>query len=135
MADLIRAVDYFHVTVHDRPGEGYWIHSRLKQSGVRLLACCGFPAAGGKAQLDLVPEDPGALVDWARQFEVTLSPLKRAFLIQGADRLVPDIYERLEHLGINVVATQAVSGEGGRWGMMLWVKPADFDRASKALGL
>jgi hypothetical protein len=137
MADRIRAVDYFHVVVHDRPGEGYWIYSRLKQSGLRLLACCGFPAGQGRAQLDLVPEDPRALLDWARQFEVTLSPRKRAFLVQGPDGIgaVSDVYEKLEHRGINVVAAQAVSGDEGRWGMILWVKPADFDRAAKALGL
>ena len=137
MANMIRAVDYFHVMVHDRPGEGYWIHSRLKQSGIRLLACCGFPTGGGRAQLDLVPENPNALLDWARQFEVTLSPRKWAFLIQGSDRpgVAADIYEKLEHLGINVVATQAVCAGTGGWGMILWVKPGDFERASKALGI
>ncbi len=137
MADRIRTVDYFYVTVHDRPGEGYWIHSRLKQSGVRLLACCGFPTGRGKAQLDLVPERPEALIDWARQFEVDLSPRKRAFLIQGSDWVgaPADIYEKLEHQGINVVAAQSVSAEEGHWGMILWVKPGEFGRAAKALGL
>jgi hypothetical protein len=136
MEERVRIVDYFHVTTHDRPGEGYWIHSRLKRSGIRLLACCGFPVGGGRSQLDLVPEDPGALVKWARQYEVTLSERKRAFLVQGTGpgASPADVYGALEHLGINVVAAQAVCAGAQGWGMVLWVKPAEFDRAAKALG-
>src|SRR3990172_4592406 len=137
MADLIRVVEYYTVDVHDRPGEGYWVYSRLKEAGVNLLGACGFPTRRGKAPLSLVPETPKALVAAAEECECELSPPKRAFLIQGEDHVgaLADVYERLEKRGINIVAAQAVTGGEGRWGMLLWVKPAEVAKAAKALGV
>ena len=137
MADHIRVVEYYTVVVHDRPGQGYWVYSRLHEAGVTLLGASGFPLARGKAQLSLIPEDPAALAAAAEACECELSAPKRAFLIQGETRVgaMSDTYHRLERKGINIVAAQALAAGAGRWGMMLWVKPADVDRAAKALGI
>jgi len=137
MSEIIRPVEYFHVTVHDRPGEGFWIYSQLKKAGVGLIGAAGFPLPGGKAQLSLIPEDPKALLAAAENCECDLSAAKRAFVIQGDARVgsLADVYGRLERVGIGVVAAHAVGAGDGRWGMMLWVKPADYDRAGKALGV
>ena len=137
MSELIRLVEYYTATVHDRPGEGYWVYSRIQEAGVTLLGASGFPVGTGKAQLSLIPEDPAALVAAAEACECELSPPKRAFLVQGEARVgaMADIYRVLEQEGINIVAAQAVAAGSGRWGMMLWVKPADVERAAKALGV
>lgn len=136
MPEIIRPVDYYHVRVHDRPGEGFWIYSQLRREGVRLLGASGFPCRGGKAQLSIVPENPKAFLAAAENCECDLSAKKRAYLIQGEERLgaLADVYGCLERVGISVVAAHAVSGGDGHWGMMLWVKPADYERAGKALG-
>jgi hypothetical protein len=60
MADSIRTVDYFAVSVPDRPGEAHRILAALAAAGADLRAFCGFPVGGGKAQLDFVPADPRA---------------------------------------------------------------------------
>jgi len=137
MAELIRVVDYFTTVVHDRPGEGSWILSRIQEAGVTLAGACGFPLGRGRAQLSLIPMEPGALVAAAEACEFGLSRAKRAFLIQGEIRpgAVAGIYHRLERKAINIVAAQAVSAGEGRFGMMLWVKPAEVDRAARALGI
>jgi hypothetical protein len=137
MPELIRPVDYYHVTVHDRPGEGYWIYTQLRQAGVRLIGSAAFPLPHGKAQLSLIPENPKAFLAAAEDCECELSGRKQAFLIQGEERLgaLADIYGRLERAGISVVAAHAVSAGDGHWGMMLWVKPPDYERAGKALGV
>ncbi len=87
MADTVRRVEYQYVTVPDAPGEGQRILSALKESGVNLLAYLGFPRGDGESQIDLVPEDPATLRDAAGRAGVTLSETKRAFLIQGDDRV------------------------------------------------
>ena len=135
MADSIRQIDYHPVEVSDKPGEGFRILSGLKQAGVNLLACCGFPTQGGKAQIDLVPENPLVFQNAARKLELKLSERKRAFVVQGEDRpgVVADHLGRLAKQEINIIAHQAVCAGNGRWGMILWVAPADYDRASKAL--
>lgn len=137
MSEIIRPVEYFHVLVHDRPGEGYWIYSQLKKAGVGLIGASGFPRCGGHAQLSLIPEDPNALIAAAENCECELSPAKRAYVIQSDARIgaLAEVYGRLERVGISVTAAHAVSAGEGRWGMMLWVKPEDYERAGKALGV
>jgi hypothetical protein len=135
MADTVQSVDYYYVTVPDVPGEGQRVLSALKAGGVNLSAFLGFPA-GGQAQLDLVPEDPEALKAAAEQAGLTLSEAKRAFLIQGDDRVgaVADAMEKLGQANVNVTAAAAAAAGSGRYGMILWVSPADYDRAAEALG-
>jgi hypothetical protein len=135
MADTVRGVDYFYVTVPDTPGEGQRVLSALKASGVNLLAFLGFPE-GGRAQLDLIPEDPDALKAAAEQAGVTLSEPKRVFLIQGDDRVgaVADTMAKLAEANINVTAAAAVGAGSGRYGMILWVSRADVEKAASTLG-
>jgi hypothetical protein len=137
MADTVRRVDYYYVTVPDAPGEGQRILSALKDSGVNLLAFLGFPVSGGGlSQLDLVPEDPESLREAAEQAGVTLSEAKRAFLIQGDDRVgaVADTLAKLSEANVNLTAAAATGAGSGRYGMILWVAAADYERAAHALG-
>jgi hypothetical protein len=136
MADTVRSVDYYYVTVPDQPGEGERILSVLKDSGVNLLAYLGFPLGGGQSQIDLVPEDPEALRETAERAGITLSEAKRAFLIQGDDRVgvVADTAAKLAEANINVTAAAATSAGSGRYGMILWVAPADYEKAADVLG-
>jgi hypothetical protein len=136
MADTVRGVDYYYVTVSDTPGEGQRILTALKDSGVNLLAFLGFPVGGGESQIDLVPEDAAALKAAADQAGVTLSEARRAFLIQGDDRVgaVADTLARLAEANVNVTAAAAAGAGSGRYGMILWVAAADYERAAHALG-
>jgi hypothetical protein len=136
MADTVRSVDYQYVTVPDEPGAGKEILSALQSSGVNLVAFLGFPRGGGQAQIDLVPEDPEALRAAAEEAGVTLSEVKRAFLIQGDDRVgaVADATAKLAEANVNATAAAAVSAGSGRYGMILWVAPGDYERAAGALG-
>jgi hypothetical protein len=136
MADTVQTVEYYYVTVPDTPGEGQRILSALKERGVNLLAFLGFPIGAGESQIDLVPEDPGALREAAEQVGVTLSEAKRAFLIQGDDRVgaAADALGKLGAAGVNVTAAAAVAGGARRYGMIIWVAPADYERAAGALG-
>jgi hypothetical protein len=136
MADTVRGVEYYYLTIPDAPGEGQRVLSALKESGVNLLAFLGFPLAGGQSQIDLVPEDPQALREAAGQAGVTLSEAKRAFLIQGDDRVgaVADTVAKLAEANINLTAAAATGAGSGRFGMILWVAAGDYERAAEALG-
>jgi hypothetical protein len=47
---------------------------------------------------------------------------------------VADTAAKLAEANINVTAAAATGAESGRFGMILWVAPADYDRAADALG-
>jgi hypothetical protein len=136
MADTVRGIEYYYVAVPDAPGEGQRILSALRERGVNLLAYLGFPLGGGQSQIDLVPDDAEALKGAAQQAGVTLSEAKRAFLIQGDDRMgaVSDTTAKLAEANINVTAAAATGAGSGRYGMILWVAPADYERAADVLG-
>jgi hypothetical protein len=136
MADRVRKVNYCYAKVSARPGQGAAVLSELQKAGVNLLAFSGFPTTAGKAQLDLVAEDMAAIRRVAQKNGWRLSKTKKAFLIQGDDR-VGACHRQLKKLAdqkINVTAVDAVAAGKGRYAAILWVKPQAYARAAKALG-
>jgi hypothetical protein len=135
MADRIRKVNYCYVRVTSRAGHGASILATLRAGGVNLLAFSGFPDKGGKSQLDLIPDDMTALRRVARENGWRLSKVKKGFLITGSDSLgaVHRHLDRLAGSRINITAADAVSAGKGRYGMILWVKPKDYNRAARVL--
>ncbi|MDI6773341.1 MAG: hypothetical protein QME77_12255 [bacterium] len=136
MADEIRLLEYFYVLTSDKPGEGARFLGYLKDAGVNLLAFHGFPA-GRRAQLDFVPFAPAAFKAAARKAKWKLVGPKKAFLIEGDDRVgaLVNYYDRLADAKINVTASNAVAAGAGRFGAIFWVKARDVRRAAKALGV
>lgn len=136
MADKVRRVEYFYATVPDKPGEGIRVLSALKDAGVLLLAFHSFPTSGGQAQVDFVPENAGKFKEAAQSARVTLTGPKSAFLITGDDRVgaAAEHAKKLADAKVNISAVTAVGAGSGRYGMLLWVAPADYEKAAKALG-
>jgi len=135
MAETVRAVEYFYVLVPDKPGEGARILGELKRAGVNLLAYSGFPSGRG-AQLDFVPADPAAFRAVATQNKGKVKGPKRAFVIEGDDRVgaCSDLLNKLAAAKINVTAMDAVAVGAGRWGAILWVKPGAVKKTASVLG-
>src|SRR5947209_13627102 len=123
MAETVRAVDYFYMLVPDKPGEGARILGTLKKAGVNLLAYSGFPSGRG-AQLDFVPADAAAFQAVARQNKWKVKGPKRAFVIDGDDRVGAcwEILDKLAAAKINVTAMDAVAAGDRGWGAILWAK-------------
>lgn len=135
MADAVRLVDYYYITLGDRPGEGVQALRVLRAAGVNLAAIHAFPAAR-RAQVDLVPLDAQALKAAAKTAKWKLTGPKKAFLIEGDDRpgALVDCFSRLAGAKINVTAVSATAAGAGRFGAILWVKPRDVKKAAQALG-
>ncbi|MGH7389850.1 MAG: hypothetical protein ACREM3_10395 [Candidatus Rokuibacteriota bacterium] len=136
MSETIGLVDYFYVEAADRPGEGARMLDHLRDAGVNLLAFSGFPQ-GRRAQIDFVTADAGQLRAAAKAARWKLVGPKKAFLVQGDDRVgaVAEIFDKLAAAKINVTAADAVCAGSGRYGMILWVKPRDVKRAARTLGV
>jgi len=135
MAEIAQRLPYFYIEAPDKPGEGARALAVLKQAGVNLVAFSGFPK-GRKSQLDFVPSDPAAFRQAAKQAKWKVVGPKTCFVIQGEDRVgaLADILAKLAEAKINVTATDAICTGDGRFGVLLWVKPRDVNRAAKALG-
>ena len=128
-------IHYCYVTVPNRAGQGADVLGALKDAKVNLLAYSGFPTRGGKAQLDLIAQNLGAIRKIGKENGWRLSKSKKGFLIQGTDRIgaVQQQIQKLADKRINVTAADAVCAAKGRYGMILWVKTKDYGRAARAL--
>ena len=135
MADRVKKVSYCYVTAPNRAGHGETVLDALKEAGVNLLAFSGFPAKGGKAQLDMVAESMAPVRRMAKRNGWRVSKIKKAFLVQGRDEMGA-VHRHVRKLGeakINVVSAQAVAAGQRRYGMILWVRPKDYARAARML--
>jgi hypothetical protein len=135
MADTVKKVDYFAVTVPNRRGEAARILESLSKSGVNLLAFSGFPSGGGRSQVDFIPVKTPAFRVAARRAGLRLKQKKTGFHIQGGDRpgALARILKKLADIKINVTAVDAACAGKGRYGAILWVKAKDVRKAAKAL--
>jgi len=135
MASTVREVDYYYALVEDKPGEGRKLLEFLSEKMVNLLALTAFPVGGGQSQIDLIPSDPEILRRAADDAGVPLTGPKKAFLIQGTDRIgaLYDFHLKLSNAGINIYACNGVVDGTGRFGYVVWVNPSDYEAASKAL--
>ncbi len=136
MADAVRKIKYCYVMVPNRPGNGARILAECKEEGVNLEALVAFPAKGGKAQVDLIAKDMAGVRRVAGRSGWRLSKIKKGFLVQGTDQ-IGACHRHLQKLAdckINVVAAQALAAGKGRYAMILWVKPKEYNRAAKTLG-
>lgn len=136
MASTIRKVSYAYVTVPSKPGEAARILDALRDANVNSLAFSRFPHGRGKAQVDFVTQDMQGLKAVAKRNRWKLSRTKRAFLIEETNEVgaaVPPL-AKTGAANINLTAAYAISAGEGRFGMLFWVEPRDYNRAAKTLG-
>jgi hypothetical protein len=134
MATTIRKADYFKLAVPNKPGQAARLLSLLKEEGVNLLAISGFPRAG-RAQIDFIPEDAALFKKAMKRAKIAVGEKKTVFLVQGDDRIgaIAEVAELLAKADINITALDAVADGTGRFGALLWVKPAHVAKAAKVL--
>jgi len=135
MAYRIRRVEYFHATVVDEPGEAYRILTALAGLGVDLVAFTAVPVGPDRTQLTLFPEDPAKMKSEALKAGMALDGPHRALLVQGDDELgaLATVHEKIYRSNVNVYASSAIADGAGRYGHLIYVRPEDYDRATKAL--
>ncbi|MGA2484346.1 MAG: hypothetical protein ABSF92_14665 [Candidatus Acidiferrales bacterium] len=136
MAEEIHPVELYSTTCKNKAGEGARVLGPLRDAGVNLLAFWGYPTKGGRARLELIPENGAALLAAAQQAKIKLGKKQTAFLIQGDDRpgVVADLLAKLAAAKINADAVQGVSAGAGRFGVILMLKPAAVRKAAAVLG-
>src|SRR5215471_16407477 len=125
MAEEIRVVEHYSASILNKVGEGARVLGVLRDAGVNLIAFWGYKHGPGRAQLAFIPEDSATFVAAAKQAKLRLRK-RMALFIHGDDRpgAIADILAKLGGANINVVALQAVCGEGGRYGAIVFLRPA-----------
>jgi hypothetical protein len=134
MADNIQILDTYHVLVGDKPGEGRRLLEHISERGINLQTFTAFPVADGTTRLSFATDRVQKLKEAADDAGLELLGPERAFLVHGEDRIgaLHQYHLILANAGVNVFASSCVIDDHGRFGFILWVNPADFDRAAFA---
>lgn len=135
MSYTIRRVDYFYANVQDRPGEAYKVLDNLSDLGINLLAFAAVPTGPDRTQLTIFPEDRLDLESAAKKAGLELIGPYHAILVQGKDELgaLVDIHQLLYQAKVNVYASNGVTNGEGSYGYVIYIRPDEYDRATKAL--
>jgi len=135
MASTVKEVEYYYLLVADKPGEARKLLDFLSEKRVNLQAITTFPKGEGQSQLNFFPDNPELLNKAAEDAAISLVGPKKAFLIQGEDRIgaLYDFHLKLSNAGINIYASNGVVDGTGRFGFIIWVNPADYEKTSAVL--
>jgi len=134
MAEEIRVVEHYSASILNKVGEGARVLGVLRDAGVNLIAFWGYKHGPGRAQLEFIPEDSATFVAAAKQAKLRLRK-RMALFIHGDDRpgAIADILAKLGGANINVIALQAVCGEGGRYGAIVFLRETAAEKAANVL--
>ncbi len=135
MSDEIRRVQHYTIDIQNEVGAGARVLAQLRDGDVNLTAVWGYSASGGHARLELVPDDPEGFAAAAKAAGLEIGEGTTAFYFTGEDRrgAIAGALERLARAGVGVVAAQAISDGRGRFGGVIFVEPADLQKAATAL--
>jgi hypothetical protein len=137
MEEKVVKVDHYSAAIANKAGEGARVLGVLKDSGVNFIALWAYPSVGGKAQLEMIPENGAALVKAAKKAGLAMGKKQIAFFVNGEDRpgAVAESLGKLAAAKINVGAVQALCGGAGRYGAIIFLPQKDVRKAAKALGV
>lgn len=137
MAYSIRKINYFYTTVKDQPGEAYELLSQLSGLGISLLAFTAIPIGPSSTQFALFPDDDLKLKAEAAKAGLNMDGPHPAFLVQGDDELgaLSEVHHKFYLANVNIYASSGVSDGKGSYGYVVYVRPADFERAAVAMAV
>jgi hypothetical protein len=135
MTANVQCVEYFYVTVQDKPGQAYRLLAELASQDVNLLAFGAVPMGPFETQLTLFPDHTGRLANAVDRLGLTLQGPHSAIMVQGDDRLgaLVEIHRRLSDAGINIYASSGVTDGKSGFGYVIYLKPEDLSAASDIL--
>lgn len=136
MALDIEKVQYYNITVDGYAGEGSKLLSVFAGVGVNLLAFKAVPVEPMRTRFSLFPDDSSKMNDGAKKAGLILDGPHSALLIKGYDDesgALADIYEKLSQADINVYESIGIANIKGSYGVVLYLKQEDCEKAMTAL--
>lgn len=135
MAFDIKRVEYYNTTVEGQAGEASKLLSVFAGVGVSLLAFKAVLLEPGRTRFTLFPNDGVKMTDGAKKAGLKLDGPYSALLIEGDDEsgALADIYEKLSQADIHVDESSGIADIKGGYGVVLYLKPEDCEKAAAAL--
>lgn len=135
MALESRKVEYYNIIVQGRIAEGSELLTTIADAGVDFLAYKAIPLDPKHTQLTLFPIDGSKMTDGAIKAGLKLEGPYSAVIITGDEKpgALAEIYRKLSEAGIQVEESSGIAHINGGYGVLLYLKQEDCDKAMAAL--
>ena len=136
MALEFRRVEYYKITVHGHIAEGSKLLTTIADSGVDFLAYKAIPLEPKRTQFTLFPIDGSKMTAWAIKAGIDLDGPYSAVIITGDEKsgALAEIYRKLSQAGIQVKESSGIAHVNGGYGVVLYLKQEDCDKAMAIFG-
>jgi hypothetical protein len=136
MALEIKKVEYFNITTTSNAGEAFKLLSTFANVGIGLLAFKAIPVENNRTQFSLFPNDSSKMKDAAIKAGLNLDGPHAALIIKS-DSDEPgecaDIFKKLSHVNINAYEACGIADIKDSYGVVLYLKQEDCEKALVAL--
>jgi len=135
MAFNILQVEYYNITVQGQITEASNLISRIAGAGVDFHAFKATPLEPDRTQFTLFAKDSSKMTEGAKKSGLELDGPYSAILIKGDEKAgaLADIYERLSKAGIQVDEASGIADINAGYGVILYLKREDCDKAMTVL--
>ena len=131
-----RKVEYYNIAVQGHIAEGSRILTTIADAGVDFLAYKAIPLEQNRTQFTLFPIEGSKMIAGARQAGLNLDGPYSAVIITGDEKpgALAEIYGVLSQAGIQVEESSGIAHINGGYGVVLYLRQEDCDKAMAALG-
>ena len=131
MAFHILQVEYYNITVQGQITDASNLISRIAAAGVDFHAFKATPLDPDQTQFTFFAKDSSKLTDGAKKSDLALDGPFPALLIKGDEKsgALADIYEKLSKAGIQVNEASGIADINAGYGVILYMKREDCDKA------
>jgi hypothetical protein len=130
-----KIVEYYNFTVEGNAVEGFKHLSVFADVGINLLAFKAIPAEQNRTRYSLFPDDGSKMRAGAKKVGLNLDGPHYAILVKGYDDksgACANVHERLAQAHVNVTESHGLADIRGSYGVVLYLKKEDREKALKA---
>jgi hypothetical protein len=135
MALDILQVEYYNITVEGHIANAAELLAAVVGAGVDFHAFKAIPVKPDRTQFTLFAKDSSKITEGAKKSGLGLDGPYSAVLIKGDEKAgaLAGIYKKLSQAGIQVDEACGIADINAGYGVLLYLKPEDCDKAMSAL--
>jgi hypothetical protein len=131
-----KKVEFFNTTVEGDAGEANKLLNAFAKAGVNLLAFKAVPVSPGRTRFSLFPDKPEKMIEGAKKAGLKLEGPHTAVLVKSISDEPGEcagIFGKLSRAGIHVYEAAGIADIKEGYGVVLYLKPEDCEKAAVAL--
>jgi hypothetical protein len=135
MAFEVLQVEYYNITVEGHIANAAELLSTVVGAGVDFHAFKAIPVEPNRTQFTLFAKDSSKMTEGAKESGLELEGPYSAVLIKGDEKAgaLAEIYKKLSQAGIQVDEACGIADINAGYGVLLYLRPEDCDKAMSVL--